>query len=88
MLSQDESVRGFSDQARLVDNNITVLRTAARELVAAEVVTVADVEALHRVSLPEQSHHGLRQVQNWIGGSSWYPLEVRGNNLLRFLMML
>lgn len=28
-LSMDESVRGFSDQARLVANNITVLHTAA-----------------------------------------------------------
>ncbi len=75
-LSQDESVRGFSDQARLVANNITVLRTAARELVAADVVTVEDVEALHRVLLPEERHHGLRQVQNWIGGSSWHPLDA------------
>lgn len=76
-LSQDESVRGFSDQARLVANNITILRTAARELVATDVVTVADVEALHRVLLPEERHHGLRQVQNWIGGSSWHPLDAQ-----------
>lgn len=76
-LSQDEPVRGFSDQARLVANNITILRTAARELVAADEVTVEDVEALHRVLLPEERHHGLREVQNWIGGSNWHPLDAQ-----------
>lgn len=76
-LSEDESVRRFSDQARLVANNITILRTAARELVATDVVTVADVEALHRVLLPEERRHGLREVQNWIGGFSWHPLDAQ-----------
>lgn len=75
-LAQDESVRGFSDQARLVANNMTVLRHAARDLAAADRVEVADIEALHRELLPDEKHHGLRSVQNWIGGSNWHPLDA------------
>lgn len=75
-LAQDEDVRGFSDQARLVANNITVLRRAGDDLASAEEVTVADIEALHRALLPEEEHHGLRRVQNWVGGSNWHPLAA------------
>ena len=75
-LAQDEDVRGFSDQARLVANNITVLRRAGEDLASADAITVDDVEALHRALLPEEKHHGLRRVQNWIGGSSWHPLSA------------
>ncbi len=75
-LAQDEDVRGFSDQARLVANNITVLRRAGEELATADAITVGDIEALHRALLPDESHHGVRRVQNWIGGSSWHPLSA------------
>jgi Fic family protein len=75
-LAQDEDVRGFSDQARLVANNITVLRRAGEDLASADAVTVDDVEALHRALLPDEKHQGLRRVQNWIGGSSWHPLSA------------
>jgi Fic family protein len=75
-LAQDEQIRGFSAQARLVANNITVLRRAASDVATADTVAVADIEALHRALLPDDRHHGLRQVQNWIGGSSWNPLDA------------
>lgn len=75
-LAQDEDVRGFSDEARLVANNITVLRRAGEDLATAEIITVEDIEALHRALLPEDTHHGLRRVQNWIGGSTWHPLSA------------
>lgn len=75
-LGQDEQVRGFTEQARLVANNITLLRRAATELAHVEQVTVADVEALHRALLPQERHQGLRTVQNWIGGSNWHPLDA------------
>jgi len=75
-LAQDEPVQGFSDQARLVANNIAVLRRASRELVEADAVTVEDVVRLHAELLPEERHHGLRTVQNWIGGSNWHPLDA------------
>lgn len=75
-LAQDEDVRGFGDQARLVANNITILRRAGDDLASAAAITVADIEALHRALLPEEKHHGLRGVQNWVGGSNWHPLSA------------
>ncbi len=74
-LGSTERVRGVSDQARLVANNMTVVRQATSELVDADRVTVEHVLELHRALLPEEPrHHGLRRVQNWIGGSDWHPI--------------
>ncbi|RZK95828.1 MAG: Fic family protein [Rhodococcus sp. (in: high G+C Gram-positive bacteria)] len=75
-LAQDEEIRGFGDHARLVANNITVLRRASQELVETEFVTTEDVTALHSALLPGERHRGLREVQNWIGGSNWNSLEA------------
>jgi Fic family protein len=75
-LAQDEPIKGFSDQARIVANNITVLRRASKDLVETDAVTVEDVVRLHTELLPDERHHGLRTVQNWIGGSNWHPLEA------------
>jgi Fic family protein len=68
--------RGFTATAALVANNVTALRKAVTELVAAEVLSTEDVVALHRVLLPEERHHGLREVQNWVGGGDWHPLDA------------
>jgi Fic family protein len=76
-LAQDERVRGLSDQARLVANNVMVLREAAQGLAAAQEVTVDDVVMLHAALLPDEMHRGLRRVQNWVGGSSWHPLDAQ-----------
>ena len=75
-LSQEEQIRGFSEQARLVANNITVLRRATQDLVDTHEVSVDDIVALHAALLPDERHHGLREVQNWIGGSNWHPLDA------------
>jgi Fic family protein len=75
-LAQDEDIRGFSDQARLVANNITVLRKASLGLLGADRIRVEDITGLHAALLPEEHHQGLRTVQNWIGGSNWHPLEA------------
>jgi Fic family protein len=77
-LAADEgfSATSFTHNAQLVANNITVLRTAATELAAAPEVSVAGVDALHQALLPDERLHGLRSVQNWIGGSDWHPLEA------------
>lgn len=75
-LAQEEDVRGFSDQARLVANNITVLRRATEHLAERPQVEVADIVDLHAALLPEEQHRALRQVQNWIGGSNWHPLDA------------
>ena len=75
-LAQQEQIRGFSEQARLVANNITILRRATQDLVDTDQVTVDDIVTLHAALLPDQRHHGLREVQNWIGGSNWHPLDA------------
>ncbi|MFP5347351.1 MAG: Fic family protein [Actinomycetes bacterium] len=76
-LGTQESVRGVSEQARLVANNMTVVRQATSDLVAVDEVTVAHVVDLHAALLPEDARrHGLRTVQNWIGGSTWHPLDA------------
>ncbi|WP_269446674.1 Fic family protein [Blastococcus saxobsidens] len=75
-LAQVEGLKGFSEQARLVANNITVLRDAAGRLAQADHVRMPDIDALHRALLPEEKHHGIRRVQNWIGRSSYHPLDA------------
>ncbi len=76
-LSHNEDVRGFSDQAALVANNITVLHRATQEMVSARELSTADIVSLHAALLPnEQQHRGFRTVQNWIGGSNWHPLDA------------
>ena len=74
-LGQSVTVRGVGEQARLVANNMTVVRRSTTELVEAETLTVEHVVGLQRSLLPDQpQHHGLRNVQNWIGGSDWSPI--------------
>ena len=74
-LGQSETVRGISDQARLVANNMTVVREATTELVDAEVLSVDHVIDLHKSLLPDEPrHHELRTVQNWIGMSDRSPI--------------
>lgn len=76
-LGQHEEVRGLSESAQLVANTMTVVRDAATHLQRAEAVTVEHVVGLHRALLPDEPrHHGLRTVQNWIGGSHWHPLDA------------
>ena len=76
-LGKHEIVGGISDQAQLVANNMTIVRRATTDLVLSDEVSVAQIVDLHRALLPEENqHHGLRGVQNWIGGSSWNPIEA------------
>ena len=74
-LGQSETVRGISEQAKLVANNMTIVRSATTELVETETLTVDHIVELHRSLIPDESrHHGLRTVQNWIGTSRWTPI--------------
>lgn len=76
-LDAGEAPARVSAQARLVANNMTVLHDARTVLAAAPEVTTAHILALHRALLPEEAHHhGLRAVQNWIGGSHFHPLDA------------
>lgn len=76
-LAQQEEVRGLSEQARAVARNVTLVRAAAEELSGARPVTADRLLALHRSLLPDSpEHHGIRSTQNWVGGSSYHPLDA------------
>ena len=76
-LAQQEEVRGLSEQARAVARNVTLVRAAAEELSGAQPVTADRLLALHRSLLPDSpEHHGTRSTQNWVGGSSYHPLDA------------
>lgn len=76
-LGAQETVPDVSAQARLVANNMTVLHEARTVLVAAPAVTVDHLVDLHAALLPDEpQHHGIRTVQNWIGGSDNHPLDA------------
>lgn len=78
-LAQTEKLSnvGFSRNAQFVANNITVLRSAATDLAETDALSVAGIDGLHRALLPDERHHGLRDVQNWIGGSGWNPIGAQ-----------
>jgi len=67
-------IAGFTENARLVANNIVTLRQAAGDLAKCEVIRPQSFCDLHRALLPEHPQQGLRDRQNWIGGSDWHPL--------------
>ncbi len=69
-------VRGFSENARLVANNIMALQQAASGLATAASVSVAGIEDLQRALLSGHEPLGLRTTQNWVGGSDWHPLDA------------
>ena len=76
-LAQQEEVRGLSEQVRAVARNVTLVRAAAEELSGAQPVTADRLLALHRSLLPDSpEHHGIRSTQNWVGGSSYHPLDA------------
>ena len=76
-LAQQEEVRGLSEQARAVARNVTLVRAAVEELSGARPVTADRLLALHRSLLPDSpEHHGTRSTQNWVGGSSYHPLDA------------
>lgn len=76
-LGRHEIVPDVSAQARMVANNMTVLHEARTTLASASTVTLELLLELHSALLPDEPrHHGLRTVQNWIGGSSHHPLDA------------
>ena len=76
-LGASEPIPEVSAQAKLVANNMTVLQKAHTALAAAPAVTTDQILGLHAALLPDEPrHHGFRTVQNWIGGSSYHPLEA------------
>ena len=56
---------------------MTFVRAAVEELSGAQPVTADRLLALHRSLLPDSpEHHGTRSTQNWVGGSSYHPLDA------------
>lgn len=72
---EELSGRSFNENARLVANNITVLREAATALAHAPTVSVSGIDLLHKALLQDPDLHNLRTEQNWLGGSDWHPLD-------------
>lgn len=76
-LSDDERV-SISRQAQLVANNMTIIEDARAELVASPKVSVGQLVALQAALLADEpTQHGVRRVQNWIGGSAYNPLDAQ-----------
>lgn len=76
-LALEEEIHGYSEQAQLVARNMTLVREASTRLASADSIRVADIEELHTSLLSDEPrHHGLRTVQNWIGGSNHHPLDA------------
>ncbi|WP_127498510.1 Fic family protein [Actinoplanes solisilvae] len=73
---EDTPIAGFTENARLVANNIITLRQAAGELASCRMIKPDHLFDLHAALLPDHPQQGLRKLQNWIGGSDWHPLEA------------
>ncbi|WP_204377193.1 Fic family protein [Boudabousia tangfeifanii] len=64
-----------SEEAELVARNLTTVKNATIELASAPEITWEAIESLEKALLDDENI-GLRQVQNWVGGSSYNPLEA------------
>lgn len=77
-LAQVEDLDGVTQQAKYVANNMTIVHRAVTSLAERRTLEVDDIVELHAALLSDEPrHHGLRTVQNWIGGPSHYhPLDA------------
>lgn len=64
---------GNASTAAEVANNIAALTSAVERLGTAERITWADIEQLQKELLPSLSTPGIRDRQNWVGGSEIHP---------------
>lgn len=64
---------GHASTAAEVADNIAALTSAVERLGMAERVTWADIEQLQLELLPSLSTPGIRDRQNWVGGSDIHP---------------
>ena len=74
-LAQDEDdLKRPGEAARLVANNIHIMRTAVAEMAGVGALTVKQLVGLQEDLVLDHRAHGLRRTQNWVGGSPYHPL--------------
>ncbi len=72
--TESAPIASITENARLVANNIVTLRKAAGTLADCPAIEPQSFCDLHRALLPDHPQQGLRDRQNWIGGSDWHPI--------------
>ena len=78
-IAEEESLTAESVNrtAKRVAANINALRRATYQLAQEERLTIVGVEQLQALLLADEpSLRGIRNVQNWIGGSDYHPLTA------------
>ncbi len=78
-VAEEESLtaENVNHTAKKVAANISALRLATDGLARQDKLTVAGVEQLQTLLLADEPQlHGIREVQNWIGGSDYHPLAA------------
>lgn len=78
-IAEEESLtaENVSRTAKRVAANISALRRATHELAQESPLSLEGVEQLQSLLLADEpSLHGVRVVQNWIGGSNHHPLTA------------
>lgn len=76
-LAADERMPKIAEPAQLVANNLTTVEAARNELATCDEVTIDHLVRVHAALLRDEPHnHGIRTVQNWIGGSDHHPLDA------------
>lgn len=78
-IAEEESLtaENVNRTAKRVAANISALRRATHELAEETPLTVSGVEQLQSLLLADEPGlHGIRNVQNWIGGNSYHPLSA------------
>lgn len=78
-LAEEEGLpkQGAGATARLVAANIAAVRHATAVLASEPAIQVRHIEQLQEVLLGSQPQlHAVRDVQNWIGGNDYHPLDA------------
>ena len=76
-VAEEESLtaENVNRTAKKVAANISALRRATHELAGEDRLTLVGIEQLQALLLADEPHlHGVRDVQNWMGGSDYHPL--------------
>lgn len=77
-LMSDDSLDAHSGRstARDIINNIRALAFATTKLSELSQTSITDLEDIQRTVVEQASLQGIRTHQNWVGGSSYHPLDA------------